>query len=299
MEDQLEQSQQLNTGLTMAKDEYQFFQSSEYNYRPQTKEAGSSTIVHPEQQRYSERDQSTIIVTESDVTRLGKIRKGPSRDGAAGRAAGGAADEAASGTVGGAAGGASDYLPPGSNPPSDQDNNKNNPVISRRQRRIRDLQYAKLIQIVKPKRFKGKQEADFDTWWIMVDGYIQDQPERFPKHEQTIYWIGSLMDRYAAPCQIQWIDGTRSGKHPKCIRGYIQTLKQSFEDKDAMDQAVAKLEKVQYEACIRDMFTQIQMHDDTVMVSSAGLKKIILDWLPPKILDRMHTADLTGELMMN
>jgi hypothetical protein len=43
------------------------------------------------------------------------------------------------------------------------------------------------------------------------------------------------------------------------------------------------------------MFTQIQMHNDKALVSGAALKKIILDRLPHKILEQMHTVDLTGK----
>jgi hypothetical protein len=43
------------------------------------------------------------------------------------------------------------------------------------------------------------------------------------------------------------------------------------------------------------MFTQIQVHNDKAKVSSAALKKIILDHLPSKILDLMHTTNLNGK----
>jgi hypothetical protein len=103
------------------------------------------------------------------------------------------------------------------------------------------------------------------------------------------------MDKYAAAWHVQWIRGTLSGKHPKSITGYIQALKLRFEDKDAKDEAYAALEKVRYDGCIRDMFTQIQMHNDKALVSGAALKKIILDRLPYKILEQIHTVDLTGK----
>jgi len=103
------------------------------------------------------------------------------------------------------------------------------------------------------------------------------------------------MDKYAAAWHIQWIEGTLTGKHPKSIAGYIQSLKLRFEDKDAKDEAYASLEKVRYEGCIRDMFTQIQMYNDKAMVSGAALKKLILDRLPHKILEQMGTIDLPGK----
>jgi len=76
------------------------------------------------------------------------------------------------------------------------------------------------------------------------------------------------------------------------MMGYIQELKFRIEDKDAKDEAYAELDKVKYNGCIRDMLTQIQMHNDKALVSSAAFKKIILDRLLHKILEQMHTVDL-------
>jgi len=75
----------------------------------------------------------------------------------------------------------------------------------------------KPLKIKEPKRFEAKPGDNFDTWWIIVEVYIRDQPEKFPKDQQTIDWIGSLMDRYAVAWHIQWIQETPSGKHPKLI----------------------------------------------------------------------------------
>jgi len=79
------------------------------------------------------------------------------------------------------------------------------------------------------------------------------------------------------------------------MTGYVNALKLRFEDKDAKDEAYAELEEVRYEGCIRDMFTRIQTLNDKAMVSGAALKKLILEWLPQKILDQMHVVDLTGK----
>jgi hypothetical protein len=43
------------------------------------------------------------------------------------------------------------------------------------------------------------------------------------------------------------------------------------------------------------MFSPIQIHHDRALVSRAALKMIILDRLPHKILEQMHTLDLTGK----
>jgi len=102
----------------------------------------------------------------------------------------------------------------------------------------------KPIEIKEPKKFEGKPGEDFDTWWVLVQVYIQDQPEKFPKDEQTIDWIGSLMDRYAASWHIQWLKGTLNGTYPMSMTGYVQALKLRFEDKEAKDEAHASLEKL-------------------------------------------------------
>jgi hypothetical protein len=43
------------------------------------------------------------------------------------------------------------------------------------------------------------------------------------------------------------------------------------------------------------MFTQIQTHNDKALVTGAALTKLILERLQPKILNQMHTVDLTGK----
>jgi hypothetical protein len=104
------------------------------------------------------------------------------------------------------------------------------------------------------------------------------------------------MKSYAASLHSQWIKGTLPGLHPKSMTGYVIALKLRFEDKDTKNEAYADIEKVRYEGCIPDMFTKIQTFNDTAMVTGAALKKIILERLPQKILELMHTVDLTGKV---
>jgi len=59
---------------------------------------------------------------------------------------------------------------------------------------------------------------------------IEDHPERFPKDERTIDWIGSLMDKYAAAWHPQCIMGRLNGIHPKSLTGYVYALNLGFED---------------------------------------------------------------------
>jgi hypothetical protein len=163
--------------------------------------------------------------------------------------------------------------------------------MPRRQKGIKELEFAIPIKIKQPKKFYGNAGEDFDTWWVLVQVYIKDQPERFPEDERTIDWIGSLMESYVSSWHIQWLKRTLSGLHPKSMTGYVNALKLRFEDKDAKDEAYAELEKVRYVGCIRDMFTQIQTLNDKAAVSGAAFKKLILERLPHKILEQMHTGD--------
>jgi hypothetical protein len=63
------------------------------------------------------------------------------------------------------------------------------------------------------------------------------------------------MDGYAAAWLIQWLKGTVAGIHPKSMTGYVNALELRVVDKDSKNEAYADLEKVQYKACIWDMFT--------------------------------------------
>ena len=162
-------------------------------------------------------------------------------DGAAGGAAGEAASGAAAGEAGGAAGGGP--TPPPDPPPSNHGGHGGGRMSSRR-RQIKELEFAKPIKNKEPKKFFGKAGEDFDTWWVLVQVYIRDQPERFPEDERTINWISSLMESYAGSWHIQWLKGTLAGTYPKSMTGYINVLTLRLEDKDARDEAYCQLEKV-------------------------------------------------------
>jgi len=304
MEEHKNQMAEVNTGLTTAMEECKFSQSTPFDFRRFGTVAGPSGT-----QRQAQFDKSPIESslrdTGSEYSWHAQLRGGAgsnaggAEDGAAGEAdsgaAGGADGGAAGGADGGAAGGAGGGdPPPPPDPPSGEDGN-GGMHLSRRQRRIKELEFAKPIKIKEPQKFFGKPGEDFDTWWVLVQVYIEDQPKKFPKDQRTIDWIGSLMDSYVVLWHIQWVKGTLNGTHPKSMTGYVNAVKLRFEDKDAKDEAFAELEKVRYEGCIRDMFTKIQTFNDKAMVSGAALKKLILERLPQKILEQMHVVNLTGK----
>lgn len=119
------------------------------------------------------------------------------------------------------------------------------------------MEFPKCIKIREPKRFEVKPGDDFDTWWTLVQVYIEDQLEKFPKDERTIDWMRCLRDRYAAAWHIQWLKRTLNGIYPMSMREYINALKLRFEEQDAKDEAYTDLEKVRYKGCICYMCTKI------------------------------------------
>jgi len=202
MEDHKKQMTEVNTGLTTAMEECTFSQSSPYNGRRPSIVAGPSGT-----QRLPAFDRSP---TESSLRDTGsKYSWHAQLRGAAGSnagadggadcgAAGGADSGAAGGATGGADGGAAAGVdgdgpagtgegdpPPPPDPPSGEEGNGGRRP-SRIQRRITELELAKPIKIKEPKKFFGKLGEDFDTWWVLVQVYIEDQREKFPKNLRTI-----------------------------------------------------------------------------------------------------------------
>jgi len=307
MDESRNQLAEANTGLTTALDQYKFSESTPLGI-PQSfaGPSGTQPFIHPQRAAaFYSPSVSSLRDTASEYSERRGLRggagsaagDGAAGDGAAGDGAAGdgaAGDGAAGdGAAGNNATGGGGPPPPPDPPPSDH-GRPSGRRPSRRQRRIKDLESSKPIKIKEPKKFYGKPGEDFDTWWVLVQVYIKDQPERFPEDERTIDWIGSLMDSYASSWHIQWLKGTLSGLHPKSMTGYVNALKLRFEDRDAKDEAYAELERVRYEGCIRDMFTQIQTLNDKAAVTGAAFKKLVLERLPHKILEQMHTVDLTG-----
>lgn len=128
--------------------------------------------------------------------------------------------------------------------------------VHRRRKRKPEV---KPIKLKDPYPFEGKAGDDFETWWIIVQTLIQDQPEKFDETGRTINWVGGLLKKYAAAWHVQWERQVLAGKFPRSWRTYQNDIALRFEDKEARDDAFADLEKVQYEGDIRDMLTKIQM----------------------------------------
>jgi len=295
MNETLVQIAEVNPGLTTAMEQYKFSESTPFAFQQSVaRPSGTQPYMDPRRAAaLNSPSVSSLRNTGSEYSWHARIRGGAGSEGTADGAAGGAdtgngnADNGNAGNRGAGGGG------PPPPPPPPPDGGAGDRRMSRRQRRHKEFEFTKPIKIKEPINFFRNGGEDFDTWWILIQVYIEGQPEKFPKDEITIDWTGSLMKGYAAFWHIQWIKGTLSGAHPKSMTGYVNALKLRFEDKDAQDEAYADMEEVRYEGCIRDMFTKIQTFNDKAKVSGAAMKKIILQRLPQEILEQMHTVDLT------
>ena len=189
--------------------------------------------------------------------------------------------------------------PPGSNPPAPPGPPGPDPPAppppgpeGRRRKRKAEVRPIKLKD---PKPFEGNPGDDFDDWWVMLETFIHDQPEKFEDPGRTINWVGGFLQKYAGAWHVQWERKALAGHYPRSWTTYQNDIKLRFENKEARDMAYSKMGKIRYKGCIRDMFTRIQTFHDKAQITGAALKKFILERLPAKILDQMHVVDLTGK----
>ena len=196
MEDQLAQPEDITTGLTTGMKAYKVSESTPFHVEPTAGPSGTQNWMHP--QRMAPMDQLSAAVsrirdTESEISWRCQLRGGAgSNGGQGGGAAGGQGSGAAGGQDGGAAGGqdggAAGGLGGNGDPPPDplDHGDAGGRRMSRRKRRITELEFAKQIKIRQPKRFQGTPADDFDMWWVLVQVNIEDQREKFCKDERTI-----------------------------------------------------------------------------------------------------------------
>jgi len=177
--------------------------------------------------------------------------------------------------------------PPGPNPPAPPGPNPPEPPgpppppgpEGRRRKRKADI---KPIKLKDPKPFEGNPGDDFDDWWVMLETFIHDQPEKFEDPGRTINWVGGFLQKYAGAWHVQWERKALAGHYPRSWTTYQNDIKLRFENKEARDVACSKMGKITYKGCIRDMFTRIQTFNDKAQITGAALKKFILERLPAK-----------------
>jgi len=293
MDKTLAKIQDVSTGLTIHMEEYKLSEST--THRPTSIAAAGPSHTHRDRRHYIERYQDyddESISTKQDAREMYDLRGGHGSE----------SEEEEDPNV---------PEPPGPPPPAPPPEPPGPPPLApppgppgppppapppgppegRRRRRAK----VKPIKLKDPFPFEGKPGDDFDAWWITVQTFIQDQPEKFDDSGRTINWIGGLMRKYAAAWHVQWERQALKGLFPRSWTTYQNDLVLRFEDHEARDEAYADLEKVRYEGDIQDMFTKIQMFNDKPQLTGAGLKKLILDRLPENVLGQMHVVDLTGK----
>lgn len=93
---------------------------------------------------------------------------------------------------------------------------------------------------------------------------------------------------------VQWEKQALARTFPRSWPTYRNDLVLMFEDETARDEAYSELDILWYDGDIRDMLPYPQTHHDKAQLTGASLKKLMLDRLPVKVLELMHTVDLTG-----
>jgi hypothetical protein len=287
MDETLRKIQEVSTGLTTHMETYKLSEST--SHRPRSEQAGpSGTQVSTEFTRFVDDDEydSSSVDTREDAERYYRSLRG-----GAGSNGGSQDPEVPEPGPNPPAPGANPPAPPGPgpNPPAPP---PPGPEGERRKKRKADV---KPIKLKDPKPFEGNPGDDFDDWWVMLETFIHDQPEKFQDSGRTINWVGGFLQKYAGAWHVQWERKALAGQYPRSWTTYQNDIKLRFENKEARDVAYSKMGKIRYKGCIRDMFTRIQTFNDKAQITGAALKKFILERLPTKILDQMHVVDLTGK----
>jgi len=279
MEETLEKIQEISTGLTMHMETYKISEST--SHRPRSEQAGpSGTQGTTEFTRFVDDEEygSSSVDTREDAERYYRSLRGG--DGSEEASQNADIPEQPPAPPGA----------PGPNPPAPP-----GPAPGQEGRRKKRKADVKPIKLKDPKPFEGNPGDDFDDWWVMLETFIHDQPEKFEDSGRTINWVGGFLQKYAGAWHVQWERKALAGQYPRSWTTYQNDIKLRFENKEARDVAYSKMGKIRYKGCIRDMFTRIQTFNDKAQITGAALKKFILERLPAKILDQMHVVDLTGK----
>jgi hypothetical protein len=287
MDDTLQKIQEISTGLTMHMETYKLSEST--THIPRSVQPGpSGTQVATDFTGFVDNDEydSSSVDTREDAEHYYRSLRG-------GAGSGSENAEIPEQTLPGPPG-SNPPGPPGPNPPGPPGPNPPAPPgpEGRRRKRKADV---KPIKLKDPKPFEGNPGDDFDDWWVMLETFIHDQPEKFEDPGRTINWVGGFLQKYAGAWHVQWERKALAGEYPRSWTTYQNDIKLRFENKEARDVAYSKMGKIRYKGCIRDMFTRIQTFNDKAQITGAALKKFILERLPVKILDQMHVVDLTGK----
>jgi len=275
MDETLQKIQEVSTGLTMHMETYKISEST--SHRPRSEQAGpSGTQASTHFTRFIDNEdyESSSVDTREDAENYYRTLRGGEGSNEGSQVAD-----------------VPEQPPPGPNPPAPPDPPPPGPEGRRRKRKA-DV---KPIKLKDPKFFEGNPGDDFDDWWVMLETFIHDQPEKFEDPGRTINWVGGFLQKYAGAWHVQWERKALAGHYPRSWTTYQNDIKLRFENKEARDVAYSKMGKIRYKGCIRDMFTRIQTFNDKAQITGAALKKFILERLPIKILDQMHVVDLTGK----
>jgi len=201
MHETLAKIQEVSTGLTTHMEEYKLSQST--THRPTSVAAAGPSYTHPDRRRYIYQDyDDESISTRQDARDMYDLRGGHGSE---------SEEEEEDPNVPEPPPGPPGPTPPvpppgppGPPPPAPPPGSPGPPPPAPPEERRRRRAKVKPIKLKDPFPLEGKPGDDFDAWWITVQTFIQDQPEKFDNSGRTINWIGGLMRKYAAAWHVQW-----------------------------------------------------------------------------------------------
>jgi len=127
------------------------------------------------------------------------------------------------------------------------------------ERRKRQTQKDKLINVKDPHPFKGNQGEHFDAFWIIVETYMHDQQEKFDNMGRTIKWVAGIFKKCAAAWHVQWEWLALGGKFPRSWTTYQNDLMLRFEDNEAWEEANTEFEKTRHKGDMGYVYENIDI----------------------------------------
>jgi hypothetical protein len=248
MDESLQKIQEISTGLTTHMETYKVSEST--SHKPRLVQAGPNSTQEGFTRFVDEEEyESSSVDTREDAERFDRSLRGGAGSGD------GSPDPNLPDR--------DNPEPPGPPPPEPP----GPPPPERRKKRKAEV---KPIKLKDPKPFEGNPGDDFDDWWVMLETFIHDQPEKFEDPGRTINWVGGFLHKYAGAWHVQWERKALAGQYPRSWTTYQNDIKLRFENKEARDVAYSKMGKIRYQGCIRDMFTRIQTFNDKAQITGAA-----------------------------
>lgn len=139
------------------------------------------------------------------------------------------------------------------------------------------------IHLNKPPTYDGKDLSKFRPWWMKVESYLETYEESFPHDHHRINWVGSLLTDKA---QIWHQQRTSQVKRMALVDrwgGYVQALKDRFNDNAEAHRNAEKMRKLKYDGDIAQYLTELLDLNEVVQWSGTTFQHHITRTIPSEI----------------